>query len=188
MSDSVPETDGSVDDWHYLPALYPGAQVYWKKVRFVGEGHIIGPGACIGQPGFGYAHEEDGSWSAKSHDYGVELGWEVEVGANTCIDRGSWRDTVIGDGTKIDNLVHIAHNVQIGKNVMVVAGAMIGGSVIVCDGAWIGLGAKINQRLVIGEGAIVGSGAVVVEDVPPGVVVAGVPARVLRSVKPDEEY
>ena len=172
-----------------MPELFPGAQVHWRVVTFEGGSNKVGPNSCIGQPGFGYRRDAiDGWWMAKEHGYGVVIGDRVEIGACSCIDRGSWRDTRIGEGTKIDNLVHVAHNVVIGRNCMLVAGCLIGGSVEIGDGAWIGLGAKINQRLKIGEGAIVGSGAVVTRDVEPRTVVAGVPAKFVRTVSPREVY
>lgn len=145
----------------------------------------IGPNTVIGKSGFGYTRQEDGTWVEKEHNFGVLIGDNVDIGANVCIDRGSWRDTVIGDGTKIDNLVHVAHNVHIGKNCLIVAGSILGGSVNIEDGVWVGMGARINQRLTIGSGAFIGSGAVVTKDVPSGRVFAGVPARDFGPVTDD---
>lgn len=138
---------------------------------------MIGPGARIGQIGFGYAYDDEAGWMQKPHKHGVHLDENVHVGANTCIDRGSWRNTTIGAGTKIDNLVHIAHNVQIGRRCAIVAGAEISGSCVLEDMVYVGPCASIRERLTIGEGSIVGMGAVVVKDVAPHTIVAGVPAR-----------
>jgi UDP-3-O-[3-hydroxymyristoyl] glucosamine N-acyltransferase LpxD len=167
--------------------VHPTAQVHetaWIGPDVtVGAYCIIGPGAVIGSTGFGYVHQPDGTWTEKPHDYGVILDAGVHVGANTCIDRGSWRDTRIGAGTRIDNLVHIAHNVRVGRVVCIVAQAMIAGSVEVHDGAWIGPSSSIHQRLTIGPRALVGMGAVVIRDVAADTTVAGVPARVIDSAQ-----
>lgn len=147
----------------------------------IGRNCIIGPGTHLGTYGFGYFWDEEEGWNSKDHEFTVVIGDNVHIGANTVIDRGSWRDTVIGSDTKIDNLVHIAHNVRIGKHVLVIAHAMVAGSVNIEDGAWIGPSSSINQRLTIHEGGFVGTGAVVTKDVPARMVVAGVPAKVLRE-------
>ena len=169
----------SADNYINFPL---GIVMHDSVKRFAGT---IGANTVIGKEGFGYERREDGTWREKDHPFSVVIGDNVDIGANTCIDRGSWRDTVIGDGCKIDNLVHIAHNVQLGKNVIVVAGAVICGSVTVGDGAWIGAGAIINQRIDIGTGAFIGSGAVVTKNVPPKRIFAGVPARDMGSVRED---
>lgn len=160
--------------------IWPGA--YIAAGTIIGRDCIIGANAVIGGPGFGYTEDEygTGTWVPKSHDFKVVIGNNVEIGANTCIDRGSWRDTIIGSGTKIDNLVHIAHNVWVGENCLIIAQAMIGGSVTLEDGAWVGPGVNINQRLTIGRRAFLGTGSVVTRNVEPEMVMAGVPAKVMR--------
>jgi UDP-3-O-[3-hydroxymyristoyl] glucosamine N-acyltransferase LpxD len=162
---------------HIDPSAWIGPDVT------VGARCHVGPGAVIGSTGFGYTRTEDGAWKRKPHEFGVILDEDVHVGANTCIDRGSWRDTRIGRGCRIDNLVHVAHNVRLGRDVCVVAQAMIAGSVEVHAGAWIGPSASIHQRLTVGQRALVGMGAVVLRDVPPDVTVAGVPARILDDTQ-----
>ncbi|GAH23341.1 unnamed protein product, partial [marine sediment metagenome] len=97
-----------------------------------------------------------------------------------CIDRGTLGDTVIGDGTKIDNLVHVAHNVEIGRNCMIIALTCIGGGVIMEDGVYVGIGGSIRNQIKIGEGAFIGMGAVVLKSVEDNVTVVGNPARKLR--------
>lgn len=145
----------------------------------IGKNCIIQPGAVIGSDGFGF-EKVDGRWTRKPQAHGVVIGDNVEVGANVCIDRGSWRPTIIGDGTKIDNLVHIAHNVQIGEHCLVIALAEVSGSVEVGDGVWIGPSACIREHLSIGADALVGIGAVVLQNVPAGETWVGNPARRLR--------
>lgn len=156
---------------------HPGS--YIGEHVTIGRNCRVGPGAVIGYDGFGYTPGPDGTWDRKPETHGVVIGDNVHIGANTCIDRGSYRDTVIGSGTKIDNLVHIAHNVRVGENCMIIAGAELSGSVVVGDGAWIAPNACVREHLTIGAGAKVGLGAVVVKDVEPGTTVVGNPARVM---------
>ena len=139
-------------------------------------------GAVIGSDGYGYSRAKDGTIEHFPHIGGVHIGDNVYIGANTCIDRGSLGDTVIGKGSKIDNLVHIAHNVIIGENVMVIANSMIAGSVNVgLNNSWIAPSASILNQKSIGEGSTVGIGAVVLKDVEAKTVVTGVPARPLKQ-------
>ncbi|KAB2078366.1 hypothetical protein ES319_A06G157200v1 [Gossypium barbadense] len=98
----------------------------------VGDSCVIHNGVCIGQDGFGFFVDEDGNMVKKPQMLNVRIGNHVDIGANTCIDRGSWRDTVIGAHTKIDNLVQIGHNVVIGKSCMLCGQVGIAGSVM-CD-------------------------------------------------------
>ncbi|XP_020979981.1 probable UDP-3-O-acylglucosamine N-acyltransferase 2, mitochondrial isoform X6 [Arachis ipaensis] len=94
----------------------------------IGDICVIHSGVCIGQDGFGFYVDGDGNMIKKPQKLNVVIGNQVEIGANTCIDRGSWRDTVIGDNSKIDNLVQIGHNVVIGRNCMLCGQVGIAGS------------------------------------------------------------
>lgn len=148
----------------------------------VGEGTTIYSGVVIGSDGYGYYQDEDGNHVRVPHFGGVTIGRDVEIGANTCIDRGTLSDTRIGNNVKIDNLCHIAHNVVIEDNVSVIALSMIAGSAKLQRNSYIAPAAAVMNQLVVGENSIVGMGAVVVRDVPSNVVVAGVPAKILRKL------
>ncbi|KAM7500914.1 hypothetical protein LguiA_025328 [Lonicera macranthoides] len=110
----------------------------------IGDSCVIHNGVCIGQDGFGFFVEEGGDMVKKPQVLKAKVGSHVEIGANTCIDRGSWRDTVIGDHSKIDNLVQIAHNVVIGKNCMLCGQVGIAGSVTIGD--YVTLGGRVAVR------------------------------------------
>lgn len=149
-------------------------QRYWN---------VSGTNNSIGGQGFGYARAEDGSLVAILHLGDIEIGNNVEIHSNVCIDRAT-KDgefTEIGDGTKIDNLVHIAHNCKIGKHNLICAGAIIGGSVVTGDRCFIGIGAMIKNKVRIGNDVTIGAGAVVLKDVPDGWTVVGNPARKLQK-------
>lgn len=159
-----------------------GAHVWIGPEVRIGTDCFIQAGAVIGENGFGYERNNlFGRWVPKPHEYTVILDDDVHIGANTCIDRGSWRDTHIMRGARIDNLVHIAHNVIVDINAVIVAGAEISGSVRIGLGAWVGPNACIKQGVTIGEGALIGMGAVVLHDVPPNQTWAGNPARCINA-------
>jgi UDP-3-O-[3-hydroxymyristoyl] glucosamine N-acyltransferase len=124
--------------------------------------------------------DASGRYQRFPHVGGVRIGADVEIGSNVCIDRGSIGDTVICDGARIDNLVHVAHNVVIGENAVVIANAMLGGSARVERDSWIAPSASIMNQASVGAGAVVGLGAVVLRDVAANTVVAGNPARELE--------
>ena len=105
----------------------------------------------------------------------VEIGSDVEIGANSCIDRGKFGATRIGDGSKIDNLVHIGHNVTVGEDSVIVAGVLIGGSTVIGKHVIIAGGAGIADHITIGDGAIIGPTAGVGKPVAAGDVVSGAP-------------
>ncbi|CAA0835941.1 Probable UDP-3-O-acylglucosamine N-acyltransferase 2- mitochondrial [Striga hermonthica] len=110
----------------------------------IGDSCIVHHGVCIGQDGFGFFIDEQGLMVKKPQILKARIGNHVEIGANTCIDRGSWRDTIIGDHTKIDNLVQIGHNVEIGKSCMLCGQVGIAGSVIIGD--YVTLGGRVSIR------------------------------------------
>jgi UDP-3-O-[3-hydroxymyristoyl] glucosamine N-acyltransferase len=151
----------------------------------IGDGCRIGPGASIGWEGFGYSPDPDGGWQRKPETHSVVIGDRVHIGANACIDRGSYRDTRIGDGTKIDNLCHIAHNVQIGQDCLIIALSMIAGSVEIGDRSYVAPATAIRDHRVIGDNVFIGLGSVVVSDLESGATAFGVPARERECARPD---
>ncbi|XP_004295246.1 PREDICTED: probable UDP-3-O-acylglucosamine N-acyltransferase 2, mitochondrial isoform X1 [Fragaria vesca subsp. vesca] len=110
----------------------------------IGDSCIIHNGTCIGQDGFGFMVDEYGKMLKKPQMLNARIGNFVEIGANTCIDRGSWRDTVVGDHSKIDNLVQIGHNVVIGENCMLCGQVGIAGSVTIGD--YVTMGGRVAVR------------------------------------------
>jgi UDP-3-O-[3-hydroxymyristoyl] glucosamine N-acyltransferase len=145
----------------------------------IGDEVSIYAGAVIGEAGFGVAGARGGVLDVPQLGR-VILQDRVTVGACSCIDRGAWDDTVVGENTKIDNLVQIAHNVRIGRNCVLAAHTGISGSVVVGDGAMFGGRAGIADHLQIGAGAKIAAAAGVMKNVPAGEVWAGTPARPLR--------
>jgi UDP-3-O-[3-hydroxymyristoyl] glucosamine N-acyltransferase len=141
----------------------------------IGSRVRIYPGARIGQDGFGFAPDPEAP--VKVPQLGlVKIGDDVEIGANTTIDRGAGPDTVIGSGTMIDNLVQIGHNVQIGRCCVIVAQVGISGSTRLGDYVMIGGQGGLTGHLTIGNGARIGAQAGVLRDVKPGETVLGSPA------------
>lgn len=141
---------------------------------------IIHSGVSIGAEGFAFEREPNGSLIRFPHLKGVKISKNVEIGANTSIARGSLTDTTIGEGTKIDVLVHIGHNAVIGKNCIIVSGAVIGGSTKIGNCCWIGINASLKDRIEIGNNVIIGSGSSVISSIKDNDIVAGVPARSIK--------
>ncbi len=148
----------------------------------IGENVAIGSNCTIGGTGFGYEKNEDGLFELIPHVSYVKIMDDVEIGNNTCIDRGVIEPTYIGRNVKIDNLVHIAHGVHIEDNSMIIANSMIAGSVHIGKNSWIAPSSCIKNGLLIGQNSLIGMGAVVVKNTEENAVVAGNPAKPL--IKP----
>lgn len=154
--------------------VYPNA-VIADRVS-IGRGVVIHPGAVIGADGFGYAQ------TAGRHEKIPQIGAvvvedEVEIGANTAVDRATMGTTVVGRGTKIDNLVQVGHNVVIGEDCAVAGCSAFGGSARIGKRCLIGGGAAIVDHATLGDGCVVAAFSLVAGDLPPGSVVSGCPAR-----------
>ena len=146
----------------------------------VGDRVKILAGAVIGEPGFGATAGPKGLIDIPQLGR-VIIQDGVSIGANTTIDRGAYDDTVIGENTKIDNLVQIAHNVRVGRNCVMAAHTGISGSVSIGDGSQFGGRAGVADHVTIGAGARVGAAAGVMKDIPAGETWGGMPARPIRS-------
>jgi UDP-3-O-[3-hydroxymyristoyl] glucosamine N-acyltransferase len=149
--------------------VYPGVEI--------GHNCIIRTGSVIGSDGFEKKRTSKGILSIK-HDGRVVIGDEVEIGVLNSVAKGFYgRNTIIGDQTKTDSLVHIGHCIRLGKRCLVTAGTIIGGSVDVGDDCWLGLNSTVINGVGIGSGAFIGLGSTVLRDVSDSASVAGNPAR-----------
>ncbi len=148
----------------------------------IGSYCIFHTNVSIGADGFGYRPSEDGRELVKIPQIGnVVIGNGVEIGANSCVDRGKFSSTIIGDGCKIDNLVQIAHNCIMGRSCIMAGNSGLAGSVTLGDGVIIGGSASIKDHITIHSGAVVGAGSGVMNDVPAGKTVLGTPAKDSRQ-------
>jgi UDP-3-O-[3-hydroxymyristoyl] glucosamine N-acyltransferase len=162
-----------------------GARVTVMEGTVLGDRVVVQAGAVLGSTGFGYArNRETGEYLIFPQQGRLVIEDDVEIGANTTIDRGALGETKIGCGTKIDNLVHIGHNCVIGKNVIIAAQTGISGSSVVEDGAILGGQVGIGEHATVGAGVILGGGAGVLSGKKmrgPGEVFWGRPARPLKE-------
>jgi UDP-3-O-[3-hydroxymyristoyl] glucosamine N-acyltransferase len=152
-----------------------------KAHTLIGNHVTIGCNCTIGGVGFGYEKNEDGQYTLIPHIGNVVLEDHVEIGNNVCIDRAVLESTLLRKNVKVDNLVHIAHGVEIGANSLIIANAMIAGSVKIGENTWIAPSSSIIQKTTVGNDVIVGLGSVVLKNVEDGSVVAGVPARKIEK-------
>jgi len=156
---------------HQNVTIYPGTRL--------GVRVLLHAGVVLGADGFGFARDADEHMKIPQVG-GVRLGDDVEIGANSCVDRGTLSDTVIGSGTKIDNLVQIGHNCQIGRNCTICALCGLSGSTVLEDGVVMGGNVGTAGHHVIGAGTMIAAKAGVHGDVSPGSVIAGNPQLDIR--------
>lgn len=210
LDNCAPPSEAAEDDSVVLePGVILGAGVRIGRGSRIGANTVIGPGvqigrdcmvgpnvsvgfalvgdrvklyagARIGEAGFGATGTAEGPMDIPQLGR-VILQDDVTVGANSCIDRGAYDDTVIGENTKIDNLVMVGHNCVIGRNCLLAANTGISGSVTVGDNVIFGGKAGIGDHITIGEGARVAAGAGVLADIPGGETWSGYPARPIRQ-------
>jgi UDP-3-O-[3-hydroxymyristoyl] glucosamine N-acyltransferase len=150
------------------------------RCALIGDGVTIYPGAVIGEAGFGLAAGAGGA-KLTPHFGRVIIQNGVSIGASSCIDRGLLEDTVIGEGSHIDNLCHIGHNCRIGSHVVMAAFAGVSGSSEVGDGVQFGGRVGLKDHVRIGAGARIAAGAAVLSDVPAGETWAGYPSKPLKT-------
>lgn len=149
----------------------------------IGNNVYIGCNNTIGNYGFGYEKSESGDYILLEHSGNVIIHDYVEIHNNTCIDKGALGSTVIGENVKIDNLVHVAHNVVIERNSLIIANAMIGGSVTIEENSWIAPSATIKNQIKIGANTTVGMSAVILKNTTAGSTMVGNPAITLEEFK-----
>jgi UDP-3-O-[3-hydroxymyristoyl] glucosamine N-acyltransferase len=165
--------------------LDPNVTLYAKTV--IGESTIIHSGVTLGGDGFGFVPYKGGILKVPQIGY-VKIGSYVEIGNNCCVDRGAFGPTVIGNMVKIDNLVHIAHNVQVGDGTIIVAQTGVAGSTKIGMGCVIGGQVGITDHIEIGDFAQIGSQAGVSKDIPAKAVVTGTPAKNFMDEKRSQAY
>jgi UDP-3-O-[3-hydroxymyristoyl] glucosamine N-acyltransferase len=146
----------------------------------IGARCVVKSGAVIGEEGFGFERDSDGRAVRLPHIGTVVIGDDVEVGSLTTVCRGTLSNTVLRDGCKVDDHVHIAHNVDVGADAFVIACAEVSGGVTIGPRAWIAPNASVMNQLTIGADSVIGLGGVVVKSVPDGATVVGNPAKVLQ--------
>ena len=153
----------------------------------IGKNVSINAGTIIGSEGFGYELNEKNEYEKFIHIGGVEIHNNVDIGANTTVVRGALANTIIGEGTKIDNLVHIGHNAVIGKHCIITANNMVGGSVRIEDYSWLGPSSSTLNQLTLAKNSYAGMSSVITKNLPSGEVWAGNPARPIADIKKIQE-
>ena len=159
--------------------LHPNVVINDRVI--IGNHVTIKPGAVLGFDGFGYERGENNNLIKFPQLGGLIIRDHVDIGSGCCIDKGSLSDTVIGFNSKINNLCRIAHNVVIGKNVVLAGHVNISGSTIIEDDVWVAPCVCLRGHQTIGRGATLGMGAVVTKDVPPGETWVGNPAKKMEK-------
>jgi UDP-3-O-[3-hydroxymyristoyl] glucosamine N-acyltransferase len=152
-----------------------------RERSIIGNNCIFHPNATIGADGFGFRPDPEKGLVKIPQIGNVVIGNNVEIGANSCVDRGKFSSTILGDGCKIDNLVQIGHNSKLGKFCIMAGNSGLAGSVTLGDGVVIGGSASIKDHTTIGAGAMIGAGSGVTGDIEAGKVMLGYPAVEARD-------
>ena len=152
-----------------------------KRKTVIKSNVRIGSNNTIGDIGFGFEKNINGQYERIQHMGNVFIADYVEISNNVCIDRAVLGSTIIGENSKIDNLVHIAHGVKIGKNTLIIANTMIAGSSVIGDNVWIAPSSSILNKILINDNSVIGMGAVVLKDVEKNSIIAGNPGRELKK-------
>lgn len=160
--------------------LHPGVRIMDRCS--VGNDCILHPGVVVGADGFGYLPGKSGLEKIP-HIGNAVIEDDVEIGANSCIDRAKFGSTVIGAGTKIDNLVQVGHNCRVGRSCILCGRAALSGSVTLGDGVVLGGGAGVADNLEVGAGSMVAANSGVMTNVAPGTVMMGLPATEAREAR-----
>jgi UDP-3-O-[3-hydroxymyristoyl] glucosamine N-acyltransferase len=160
-------------------SIWSGAVI--RERCHIGSHCIIHPNASIGADGFGFRPCPERGLAKVPQIGNVIIGNYVEIGANSCVDRGKFSSTIVGDGCKIDNLVQIGHNSKLGQFCIMAGNSGLAGSVTLGNGVMIGGSASIKDHVTIGDGAIVGAGSGVVADIPAKTTMIGYPAVEART-------
>jgi UDP-3-O-[3-hydroxymyristoyl] glucosamine N-acyltransferase len=153
-----------------------------KEGTIIGCNVIIGSNCTIGGIGFGYEVNENRQYESIQHIGNVVLMDNVEIGNNTCIDRAVLGSTILHDNVKVDNLVHIAHGVVVGRNSLIIANSMIAGSTIIGENVWVSPSVSVLNKLVVEDGSILGMGAVILKNVDKSSVILGNPGRLIKTL------
>jgi len=152
-----------------------------KKGTVIHDHVSIGSNCTIGGVGFGYEKDESGRYEVIPHIGNVVIHQGAEIGNNTCIDRAVMGSTIIGENVKVDNLVHIAHGVNIGKNSLIIANSMVAGSCVIGENVWVAPSTSILNGLEIKDDSVIGLGAVVIKPVDANQVIVGNPGRAINK-------
>lgn len=155
-------------------SIWPGSVV--RERCHIGNHCIIHPNATIGADGFGFRPCPERGLAKIPQIGNVVIGNYVEIGANSCVDRGKFSSTIIGDGCKIDNLVQIGHNSKMGKFCIMAGNSSLAGSVTLGNGVIVGGSASLKDHITVGDGAVIGAGSGVATDVPAKATMLGYPA------------
>ena len=166
--------------------IQSGVRIYGNVV--IGKNTIIGANSTIGLAGFGVELDEHGKSVRIPHLGGVRIGNGVHISSLSNVHAGTIEPTIIGDNVQIDSLVHVGHNVKIGKSSIITASTEISGSTIIGENCYIGPNTSLMNKITLGDHVIVGLGSVVTKSFPDNVTIAGSPAKTTTQLRRQKAY